>query len=142
MENGLAYINCLGKSSESTRASHLCLRYTPLYFSPPELPTQVLLTNLILPFLPGLLLLFNGILLNVLCKYFYMIFFPKIIHFFSTKFLFLPQFQVQISTAQAKPCIHCSSGEVMDWGFGIGIWNDWPMETCSIVQGTLPNILW
>ena len=39
----------------------------------------------------------------------------------------------------------------MDWGFGAGIWNtygihcgiwnDWPMGTCCIAQGILPNIL-
>ena len=23
-----------------------------------------------------------------------------------------------------------------------GRWNDWPMGTCCIAQGTLPNILW
>ena len=23
-----------------------------------------------------------------------------------------------------------------------GIWNDWPIGTCCIAQGTLPNILW
>ena len=26
--------------------------------------------------------------------------------------------------------------------FHYGIWNDWPVGTCSIAQGTLPNILW
>lgn len=37
-------------------------------------------------------------------------------------------------------------GGGMAWGLGLayphsGIWNDWPLGTCCIGQGTLPNIL-
>ena len=32
-------------------------------------------------------------------------------------------------------------GGGMDGGFGTGIWNGWPIGTCHIAQGRLPNIL-
>ena len=47
--------------------------------------------------------------------------------------------QKQIQTLKTNLRLPKGAGGVggMDWGFGIGVWNDWPMGTCRIAQGTL-----